>query len=133
MSHEVVGTPRAPAPVGPYSQAVRAGGFLFASGQIPLDPEKGEVVPGGVKEQTRRVIENLQAVVEASGGTLEDAVKLVVYLKDLGDFAAMNEVYARYFSVSRPARACVEVSRLPKDVLVEMDLVAHLGQDSTSA
>ncbi|MCZ6602592.1 MAG: RidA family protein [Planctomycetota bacterium] len=133
MSHEVVSTPRAPAPVGPYSQAVRAGGFLFASGQIPFDPVKGEVVPGGVKEQTRRVIENLQAVVEASGGTLEDAVKLVVYLKDMGDFPAMNEVYAGYFSESRPARACVEVSRLPKDVLVEMDLVAHLGQDSTSA
>lgn len=126
MAHEIIGTPRAPAPVGPYSQAVKAGGFLFVSGQIPIDPESGEVIAGGVKEQTERVIGNLRAVVEAGGATLEDAVKVVVYLKDLGDFEGMNEVYARHFSAARPARACVEVSRIPKDVLVEMDAVVHL-------
>lgn len=125
MDREITSTPKAPAPVGPYSQAISAGGFLFVSGQIPLDPDTGEVVPGGIKEQTGRVIESLAAVVEAAQLTLEDAVKVTVYLKEMGDFAAMNEVYARFFSAARPARACVEVSRLPKDVLVEMDLIAH--------
>ena len=124
MTKEWIETASAPAPVGPYSQAVRAGGMIFASGQIPIDPKSGEIVEGGIEEQTRQVLENLKAVIEAGGASLEDAVKVVVYLKDMGDFQAMNEVYTRYFSGARPARACVEVSRLPKDVRVEIDAIA---------
>lgn len=123
-----VQTDGAPAPVGPYSQAIRAGGFLFVSGQIPLDPTTGDVVDGGIEKQTRQALENLAAVVEAGGAGLDDVVKVSIYLKDIGDFAAMNGVYEGYFSSSRPARACVEVSRLPKDVLVEIEAVALLPE-----
>lgn len=126
MSREIIRTPKAPAPVGPYSQAVRAGGFLFVSGQIALDPVTGAVTPGGVKEQTERAIQNLKAVVEEGGATLEDAVKVGVFLKEMDDFQEMNDVYSRHFSGARPARACVEVSRLPKDVLVELDAIVQV-------
>lgn len=121
----IVRTRRAPGAIGPYSQAVIAGGFVHCSGQIAIDPETGELVAGDVAAQTERVLENLAAVLEEAGTSLSRAVKCTVYLADLGDFAAMNEVYARYFSgESPPARACVEVRRLPKDVAVEIDCLA---------
>jgi 2-iminobutanoate/2-iminopropanoate deaminase len=121
---EVIATPNAPQAIGPYSQAIRANGFVFVSGQIPLDPASGNIVPGGIAEQTARVLSNLAAVLEAAGSGLEKAVRTTVYLKDMGEFAAMNEVYAKFFPRSAPARATVEVARLPKDVLVEIDLIA---------
>jgi len=120
---EVISTDKAPKAIGPYSQAVRAGGFLFTAGQIALDPATGQVVEGDVARQTIRVMENLKAIVEAAGSSLDRAVKATVYLKDMGDFAAMNEVYARYFTSNPPARSTVEAARLPRDVRVEIDLI----------
>lgn len=120
---DVISTEKAPKAIGPYSQAVRANGFLFTAGQVALDPATGNVVEGDVAAQTTRVMENLKAIAEAAGSRLEHAVKATVYLKDMGDFAAMNEVYGRYFPKNPPARSTVEVSRLPKDVRVEIDLV----------
>ncbi|AEH24885.1 RidA family protein [Pyrococcus yayanosii] len=125
---EVIFTKKAPKPIGPYSQAVKVGSFLFISGQIPIDPETGKLVKGDIKAQTRRVLENIRAIVEAAGGSLEDIVKVTVYLRDLDDFQAMNEVYAEFFSSSKPARAVVEVSRLPKDVAIEVEAIAYLGK-----
>ena len=127
---KIVSTDKAPAAIGPYSQAVIAGGLLFASGQIPLDPETQQVVAGGIEEQTTRVLENLKAIATAAGATLGDAVKATVFLRDFNDFAAMNAVYARYFAaegMKPPARTTVEVSRLPKDVKIEIDLLVALG------
>jgi 2-iminobutanoate/2-iminopropanoate deaminase len=121
---EVISTPNAPQAIGPYSQAIRANGFIFVSGQIPLDPSSGQIVPGGIAEQTARVLSSLAAVLEAAGSGMDKAVKTTVYLKDMGEFAAMNEVYAKFFPQSAPARATVEVARLPKDVRVEIDLIA---------
>jgi 2-iminobutanoate/2-iminopropanoate deaminase len=124
-----VSTKAAPAAIGPYSQAVRIGGFLYTSGQVALDPASGVVVAGGVAEQTVRVIENLKAVLAAGGASLAQVVKTTVFLKNIGDFAAMNEVYGRYFAaedVIAPARSTVEVARLPKDALVEIEVIAHL-------
>jgi 2-iminobutanoate/2-iminopropanoate deaminase len=121
-----VQTTGAPKAIGPYSQAILVDGWLYCSGQVPLDPATGELVDGDVAAQTRRVLENLQAVVEEAGGSLADVVKTTVFLKDLGDFAAMNEVYATYFTESPPARATVEVAKLPLDVDVEIDCVARL-------
>jgi 2-iminobutanoate/2-iminopropanoate deaminase len=121
---EVVATKDAPQAIGPYSQAIKAGGFVFLSGQIAIDPGTGTVVNGDVAAQTERVMENLAAVLRAAGSSLERVVKTTVYLKSLSEFAAMNEVYGRYWKSAPPARATVEVSRLPKDVLVEIDLVA---------
>jgi 2-iminobutanoate/2-iminopropanoate deaminase len=121
---EVIATPNAPQAIGPYSQAIRANGFVFVSGQIPLDPATGQIVAGGVAEQTERVLANLQAILKAAGSGLEQVVRTTVYLKDMGEFAAMNEVYARSFPQSAPARATVEVARLPKDVRVEIDAIA---------
>jgi 2-iminobutanoate/2-iminopropanoate deaminase len=120
---DIISTEKAPKAIGPYSQAVRANGFLFTAGQVALDPATGNVVEGDVAAQTTRVMENLKAIVEAAGSRLEHAVKATVYLKDMGDFSAMNEVYGKYFSRNPPARSTVEVSRLPKDVRVEIDLV----------
>jgi 2-iminobutanoate/2-iminopropanoate deaminase len=120
----VIRTTEAPQAIGPYSQAVEAGGFVFVSGQIALDPATGQVVAGGVREQARRVMENAKAVIAAAGCGMQDVVKTTIYLKDLADFAAVNEVYAGYFPADPPARATVEVSRLPKDVLVEIDCIA---------
>ncbi len=126
MSHhkELVSTKKAPAAIGPYSQAVIAGSLVFCSGQIPLNPETGELVGSSISEQTRQVIKNLQAVLEAAGCSLDDVVKTTVFLKDMNHFAAMNEVYAEFFGNNPPARAAVEVARLPKDVLVEIEAVA---------
>ena len=124
---EIIHSERAPKAVGPYSQAVKAGPFVFVSGQIPLDPATGQVVQGDVAVQAERVLQNLQAVLEAAGASLADAVRVTVYLKDMNDFKAMNEVYARYFPSEPPARVTVEVSRLPMDVRVEMDVVAYTG------
>jgi 2-iminobutanoate/2-iminopropanoate deaminase len=124
-----VSTKDAPAAIGPYSQAIRIGSFLYTSGQIALDPASGALVTGGVTEQTVRVIENLKAVLAAAGANLAQVVKTTVFLKNIGDFAAMNEVYGRYFAaedVIAPARSTVEVARLPKDALVEIEVIAHL-------
>jgi 2-iminobutanoate/2-iminopropanoate deaminase len=124
-----VATPNAPAAIGPYSQAVRVGDFLYTSGQVALDPATGQMVPGGIAEQTTRVLENLKAVLVAGGSSLENVVKTVVYLKDMNEFAAMNAIYEQYLApagVVPPARSTVEVARLPKDALVEIDAVARL-------
>jgi len=124
MKHIII-TDRAPKPIGPYSQAIRAGGFLFLSGQTPIDPATQQLVEGDIGAQTGRVLENLKAIVEAAGSSLDRAVKTTVYLKDLSDFAAMNEVYARYFSQNPPARTTIEAARLPRDCRVEIDLIAE--------
>ena len=121
---ESVATDRGPKAIGPYSQAIRANGFVFLSGQIALDPRTQQVVEGDIAVQTERVLENLKGIVEASGSSLQHAVKTTVFLADMDDFAAMNEVYARYFVTHPPARSTVEVSRLPRNVRVEIDLVA---------
>jgi 2-iminobutanoate/2-iminopropanoate deaminase len=121
---ESIQTDRAPQAIGPYSQAIKANGFIFASGQIPLDPATMRIVEGGIEEQTGRVLENLKAVLEAAGSSLDHVVKTTVYLADMGEFAAMNEIYARYFGATKPARATVQVARLPRDVKVEIDVVA---------
>ena len=129
MSKTVIATEKAPAAIGPYVQAVRAGNLLFTAGQIALDPATGQVVASGIAEQTARVLENLKAILEAAGSSLARAVKATVYLKDFNDFAAMNAVYGAYLApegTAPPARTTVEVSRLPKDVLVEIDLVAEV-------
>ena len=121
---ETVATDRGPKAIGPYSQAIRANGFVFLSGQIPLDPTTQLVVAGDAAVQTERVLENLKAVVEAAGSSFQRVVKTTVFLADMNDFAAMNEVYSRYFVTHRPARSTVEVARLPKNVRVEIDLIA---------
>ncbi len=121
---EVIATPNAPQAIGPYSQAIRTNGFVFVSGQIPLDPATGQIVEGGVAEQTERVLANLEAILKAAGSALDQVVRTTVYLKDMGEFVAMNEVYARFFPREAPARATVEVARLPKDVRVEIDAIA---------
>jgi len=129
MSKVPVSTPAAPAAIGPYSQAIRSGNLLFTAGQIPLDPATGQVVAGGIAEQTTRVLENLKAILEAAGSSLAQVVKTTVFLKDFNDFEAMNAVYGAYLApegVSAPARSTVEVARLPKDVLVEIELVAEV-------
>ena len=123
---ETVATDRGPKAIGPYSQAVRSNGFVFLSGQIPLDPKTQQIVEGDVAKQTERVLENLKGVVEAAGSSLQHVVKTTVFLADMNDFAAMNEVYGRYFVTHLPARSTVEVSRLPRNVRVEIDLIAQL-------
>ncbi len=124
MSKEIIGTKNAPAAIGPYSQAVRAGGFLFISGQIPLDPATGAVVPGCVACQAEQSLKNLSAILESQGLSPDDVVKTTVFIKDMNDFSTINEVYAKYFPKNAPARSCVEVSRLPKDVLLEIEAIA---------
>jgi 2-iminobutanoate/2-iminopropanoate deaminase len=124
MNKEIVSTAGAPKAIGPYEQAVKVGEFLYASGQIPLDPSSGNLVEGGIAVQTRRVMENLKAVVEAAGSSFERVVKTTVFLKNIGDFAAMNEVYAEYLGHVKPARSTVAVADLPRGALVEIDLIA---------
>jgi len=123
---EVVLTSRGPKPIGPYSQAIKANGFLFVSGQVALDPQSGEFAGADVRQQTERVLENLKAILEAAGSSLKHVVKTTVFLKDMNEFPAMNETYARYFSATPPARSTVQAARLPKDALVEIDAVALL-------
>jgi 2-iminobutanoate/2-iminopropanoate deaminase len=124
---QVIATEHAPRAIGPYSQAVLANGFAFLSGQIPLDPATNQLVDGDVTVQTERVLENLKAVLEAGGSSLEKVVKTTVFLRDMADFPRMNEVYARYFAVNPPARSTVQAARLPRDVSVEIDAIALAG------
>jgi 2-iminobutanoate/2-iminopropanoate deaminase len=124
MAKEIVSTDSAPSAIGPYSQAVKANGFVFLSGQIPLSPTTGELVDGDIGDQTGQVLDNLKAVLDAAGSSLDRVVKTTVYLSSMEDFAQMNEIYAEYLGEDKPARATVEVARLPKDVLVEIDMIA---------
>jgi 2-iminobutanoate/2-iminopropanoate deaminase len=124
---KTISTDRAPRAIGSYSQAVLSNGFAFLSGQIPLDPSTGQLIEGDIAAQTARVLDNLKAVLEACGSSLDQVVKTTVYLKDMSEFARMNEVYARYFPANPPARATVEAARLPRDVLVEIDCIAVTG------
>ncbi len=122
---KIVKTDNAPRAIGPYSQAVQAGGFVFVSGQIPIDPTTGNVVQADIKIQVKLVIDNARAILAAAGCSMADVVKSTIYVKNMADFGAMNEVYGAYFPVDPPARATVEVSRLPKDVGIEMDFIAY--------
>lgn len=124
MNKAIVATDKAPKAIGPYVQAVKVGDFIYTAGQIPLDPATGNLVEGDVAAQTRRVLENLKAVLEAGGSSLDRVVKATVFLKNIGDFAAMNEVYAEYLGAAKPARSTVAVADLPRGALVEIDLVA---------
>ena len=124
---EIIATNQAPRAIGPYSQAVRAGSLVFASGQIPIDPSTGEFVPGGIAEQTEQVLKNLTAVFAAAGATMNQIVKTTVFLVDMNDFTAMNEVYAKFFAEHPPARATVQAARLPRDAKVEIEAIALTG------
>lgn len=124
MSREIVQSDKAPKAIGPYAQAIRANGFVYTSGQIAVTPESGEIVDGGIKAQTRQVFENLAAVLQAAGTSVDQAVKATVFLRYMSDFAAMNEVYAEYLGGATPARSTVAVGELPRGALVEIDLVA---------
>ena len=121
---QIVATDKAPKAIGPYSQAVKHNGLVFLSGQVGFDPAHMQIVEGGIAEQTARVLENIKAVLEAAGSSLEKVLKTTVFLKDMGEFTAMNEVYARYFKENPPARSTVEAARLPRDVRVEIDAIA---------
>jgi len=121
---QIIQTAQAPKAIGPYSQAIRTSGFVFASGQIPIDPETGQFVAGGIAEQTQQVIKNLSRVLEAAGSGLDKVVKTTVFLADMEEFAAMNEVYGKFFSAEPPARATVEAARLPRDARVEIEAIA---------
>jgi 2-iminobutanoate/2-iminopropanoate deaminase len=123
---DVILTDRGPKPIGPYSQAIRANGFLYVSGQVALDPKTGEMTGTEIREQTERTLESVKGILEAAGSNLHHVVKTTVFLKDMNDFAAMNEVYAKYFTLAPPARSTVQVSRLPKDALVEIEVIAGL-------
>ena len=124
MKKEIIETEKAPKAIGPYSQAVVAGEFIFLSGQIPVDPENGRLIKGSIEDQTKRVIENLRAVLDAAGSSLENVVKTTIYLASMSDYATVNEIYSSYFRGSRPARATVEVARLPRDVKIEIEAIA---------
>ncbi len=125
MQKETISTVNAPAAIGPYSQATKVNGFIFTSGQIPLTPE-GELVTGSIEEQTTRVLENLSAVLKTAGSSMEKVLKTTVFLKNMDDFAAFNQVYGEIFGANPPARSTVEVARLPKDVLIEIEAIAHI-------
>ncbi len=125
MNKEIITTSRAPKPVGAYSQAVKSGNFLFVSGQIPLDPKTGEIISGDFREQTRRVLNNIMAILDASGMSAENVVKTNVYMTDLANFSIVNEVYAEFFKSDPPARAAVEVSKLPLNVEIEIECIAE--------
>lgn len=127
MIKEIITTDKAPKAIGPYSQAVRAGDFIFVSGQIPMDPGCGELVAGDIGAQTERVLDNIRAVLQAAGADMDRVIKCTVFLASMDDFATMNEVYGRFFPENYPARAAVEVSRLPKGVGVEIEAVAFVG------
>ena len=123
---DIVSTPTAPAAIGPYSQAVKVGNLVFTSGMIPIDPATNTLVEGGIEVQAKQALENLSALLTASGSSLAQVVKTVVFIKNMDDFAKVNEIYATYFTENFPARSCVEVARLPKDVLIEIEAIAEL-------
>jgi 2-iminobutanoate/2-iminopropanoate deaminase len=127
IKKQIITTVAAPEPVGPYSQAIKIGGFLYVSGQIAISPQTGELVQESFGDETRMVLENLKAIIEAGGSSLDDTVKVTIYLKDMNNFSEFNDIYGEYFAKSLPARACVEVSRLPKDVHIEIEAVAYCG------
>jgi 2-iminobutanoate/2-iminopropanoate deaminase len=120
----VITTDRGPKPIGPYSQAIKANGFIFLAGQVALDPKSGELVGSEIRQQTERALENIKGILEAAGVNLHHVIKTTVFLKDMNDFSGMNEIYARYFTAAPPARSTVQVSRLPKDALVEIEVIA---------
>ena len=122
----IISTDKAPAAIGPYSQAVKVGNLLFTSGMIPIDPATNTLVEGGIEVQARRALENVKALLEASGTSMDKVVKTVVFIKNMDDFAKVNEIYSEYFTENFPARSCVEVARLPKDVLIEMEAIAEI-------
>lgn len=124
---EIISTPHAPQAIGPYSQAVRHEGFVFLSGQIALDPATGVLVEGGIEEQTQRVLENVGAVLKAAGASYDTVVKTTIFVKDMADFAKVNEIYAKFFPLKPPARSTVEAARLPRDVRVEIEAIAYVG------
>jgi len=124
---QAVSTPSAPKAIGPYSQAIRAGSLLFVSGQVPIDPASGQIVNGDIAAQTHRVFQNIGEILKAGGASFDHVVRTTVFLADMNDFAAMNEAYATYFTTPAPARATVQVSRLPKDARVEIDVIASFG------
>jgi 2-iminobutanoate/2-iminopropanoate deaminase len=124
MGKKVIQTEKAPKAIGPYSQAIQAGNFLFLSGQIPLDPKTGELVKGDIRKQTQQVLENIKGVLESQGLGMEDIVKVTIFLKDIGNFNQVNEVYATYFPSSPPARSTVEVAKLPRDADIEIETIA---------
>lgn len=125
MDKKIIATDKAPAAIGPYSQGVKAGNLLFVSGQLPLDPATG-TMPDGIEAQTKQSLQNVKAIIEEAGGTLKDVIKCTVFLKDMNDFAGMNKVYAEYFTENYPARAAVEVARLPKDADVEIEAIVQI-------
>ncbi|WP_447640570.1 MULTISPECIES: RidA family protein [Chitinophagaceae] len=127
MSKEIINTPQAPAAIGPYNQATKAGGFVYVSGQIPLNPETMELVNTSVEEETHQVFKNLNAILVAAGASFENVVKASVFLSDMSLFATVNEIYAQYFTQNAPARECVAVKTLPKNVNVEISVIAYLG------
>ena len=124
MIRETVNTDKAPKAIGPYAQAIKAGEFIYTAGQIPIDPQTGNLIAGGIAEQTRQVLENLKAVLEAAGSSLDKVIKATVFLKNMADFAALNEVYGEYLGKAKPARSTVAVAELPRGALVEIDFVA---------
>lgn len=126
----VISTSHAPAAIGPYSQAIKIGNLVFTSGQIPINPATGEVITGTAEEQTHQVLKNVQAVLESAGSSLKSVVKTTVFIKDMNDFAKINTLYSQYFPSEPPARSCVEVARLPKDVLVEIEAIAHIETEA---
>src|SRR5438876_4891254 len=123
---DVILTDRGPKPIGPYSQAIRANGFLYVSGQVALDPKTGAMAGAEIRQQTERTLENVKGILEAAGANLHHVLKTTVFLNDINDFAAMNEVYGRYFPTAAPARSTVQVARLPKDALVEIEVIANI-------
>jgi 2-iminobutanoate/2-iminopropanoate deaminase len=130
---KIISTREAPAAIGPYSQAVRIGGLLFCSGQIPLDPKSGQIVPGDIAAQTRRVMDNIAAILRAEGLTFDSVVKTTIFLTDLGDFQTVNEIYGSYFKQDPPARSTVQVAALPKGVNVEIEAIAVADEDGETA
>lgn len=126
---KIISTEKAPAAIGPYSQAVEVNGLIFTSGVIPIIPSTGELVQGGIEEQAEQAVGNLAALIEAAGARVEDTIKTVVFIKDMDDFAKVNEIYSRYFKEECPARSCVEVARLPKDVLIEIEAIVAKNGD----
>ncbi|HYE09736.1 MAG TPA: RidA family protein [Patescibacteria group bacterium] len=123
---EIIATTKAPAAIGPYSQAVKLGNMVYTSGMIPLVPETMQIAEGGVQQQTRQVLENLKELLESTGSSLNKVIKTTVFIKDMNEFPRINDIYAEYFSSKQPARSCVEVARLPKDVLVEIEVIAYI-------